>query len=126
MFKAVLISSLAALLPGLLILGYEGSVIRYAGWIGAAILIYSFAVLGCIVIGLPIHFAMKRINVDGRMAYATAGFFSPLAILALGPIMSLDWSELIDPNNLEHALVVAIPGALVALALREMLERLNI
>ena len=50
MIKKVLISSQAALPTSLLMIGYEGSIIRFAGWFGTACLIYSMAIIGSFVI----------------------------------------------------------------------------
>lgn len=120
--KRVFISSLAALPTSLLYFGYEGSVIRGTGWLGTAFWVLIIAMLGCVVIGLPVHFAMQRRNIKSRLAYGAAGFFSALAFLASVPILFMDWGELVDRNNFEVAIIFAIAGAAVALAFREMQE----
>lgn len=119
--RAVLISSLAALPSSLLFIGYEGSIIKAAGWLGATIWVYFIAVIGCLIFGLPFHFVLQRMNIQSRAAYAVIGFLAPLLVMAFVPIISMNWSELIKPNNVLYSLVFAIAGMAVAVTLREMM-----
>lgn len=124
--KAIVVPPLAAIPPSLLFLSFEGvgkgSIIGSFGWIGTAILIYIIAVLGCALIGLPVHFTMQKMNMKGGSAYAIAGFFLPLIILAFMLIFQKDWHDLMNLQFVVFSLVFAIAGAAVALTLRKILE----
>jgi len=117
--RAVLISSLAALPTSLIFLGYEGSVPQFLGWGWTVLMVFLVALVGCIVVGLPLHFIMQRRHINCRLAYAVVGFLAPIIILAMGPILTMDYKELVNHNNIEIALVLAVAGSAVSVALRE-------
>ena len=122
--KRILISSLAALPTSLMYLGYEGSTIKYTGWIGTTLLVFVFALVGCIMIGIPVHLFMQRKNIRSRLAYGLIGFISPITVMLLWFIVANDWIKFSNLlNDIEHVIPFAIAGAAVALAWREMQER---
>jgi len=93
LFLALIVSSLAALPPTLILLTLEGSVIRYFGWIGSG----------------------------ANFSYLIAGFLLPILLLALIPVSHGDWHDLADTNNIDFMLVFAIAGAAVALTFRALI-----
>ena len=121
--RNIFISSVAALPISLLFFAYEGSMFYNSSWtrvVGVALAIMIVAVVGCIVVGMPIHFFLQRKNITSRLAYGIAGFIAPLAIIASVPIITMDWIELVKLNNYENAIIFGFAGASVALAWREL------
>lgn len=118
--RAVFVSSFAALPSSLLFLGYEGSVVNYVGWLWTAVLVLIFAFIGCVLFGLPIHFFMQSKQINSRLTYVIVGFLTPIVVMASGPILFMDWQELINQNNIEMTMVLAVAGAAVAVTFREM------
>ena len=82
-----------------------------------------FAFLGALIVGVPFHIFMDNRNKTDRLTYGLGGFFIPLLLIALGPISSLDWQELVELNNIAIALLFSINGAAVALAFREIVYK---
>ena len=121
--RAVLVASLAALPSSLIFIGYEGSITDYFGWAWTAVFIFVVAAVGCVVLGLPIHYMLQKKNVQSRLVYLIIGFLTPIVIMAAGPIIFMDWKELINKSNIEMTLVLAVAGAAVAVTLREMLKQ---
>jgi len=122
LFLALIVSSLAALPPTLILLTLEGSVIRYFGWIGSGAIVLVFSLFGNFIFGLPIHFFMQRKGFHSNFSYLIAGFLLPILLLALIPVSHGDWHDLADTNNIDFMLVFAIAGAAVALTFRALMK----
>ena len=119
--KAICFASLAAQPSSLFLLWYEGSVIRFLGWVWTVVFVQVFAIIGCVVVGLPVHLLLKKFNQNSKLDYVFAGFSAPLLILASGPIVVMDWDELINLNNITNAMPFAVAGAAAAFVLHHFL-----
>lgn len=121
--KAASLASLSALPPALTFFALEGSVTAFMGWGWTIGLIILVALTACLIVGVPAHCIFKRKNINNKIAYAVTGFLTPVVIFALGPIIHLNWVELIEPQNIQLTLICAIAGASVATTFSWLIEK---
>ncbi len=51
------------------------------------LIIFSISFLGTILIGIPTHLILKRLDIKNGFAYILAGFISPTLIMAIGEFL---------------------------------------